>query len=148
MDQERSTALRITDFYPEVIVAHRGRPSLALSALAWVTWWLRRRVDVFEVLGEDQRGILQRGGIAPERIALKRDLPPVAITGREAPGEKPRALEGRLVLLYSGNFGVAHEVEAVIAGYRHHHTEGSGRVALWLNASGANADFLEERFAA
>ena len=43
-------------------------------------------------------------------------------------------------MLYSGNFGVAHDHETFLAGYRQHHCEGSGRVALWLNATGSRAD--------
>lgn len=136
---------RITDFYPEVIVAHRGKASFALSLLGRMTWWLRRRVNLFEVLGEDQRRILTAGNIASERIVIKRDLPPVAITGHETPCAKPAELAGHLVLLYSGNYGVAHDVDTVFEGYRRHHREGSGRFALWLNATGANADVIERR---
>src|SRR6516225_4053721 len=46
---------RITDFFPEVIAASLSKPSLFLSILQRVIWMLRRRVDSFQVLGEDQR---------------------------------------------------------------------------------------------
>ncbi len=134
---------RITDFYPEVIIADRGRPSAALSFLVRLTWWLRRRVDRFEVLGDDQRNLLTRAGISSDQIELKRDVSPVKIGDHELPCAKPVELAAYLVLLYSGNFGVAHEFETVLEGYRQHHREGSGRFALWLNASGVNADRLE-----
>ncbi|MDE2465392.1 MAG: hypothetical protein KGO02_17020, partial [Alphaproteobacteria bacterium] len=134
---------RITDFYPEVIAADRLRPSKVLNLLVALTWWLRRRVDRFEVLGEDQRRILLQGGIAAQRIFLKRDPSPVSVTGEETPAVKPEILAGRNVLLYSGNYGVAHEVDTVVQGYRLHHQQGSGRFILWLNATGANADRLE-----
>src|SRR5499425_3420649 len=66
---------RITDFYPEVLIAGLGgRPWLL--AIERLTWFLRRRVDAFEVLGEDQRAILIAGGIAPDRICLKGDVAP------------------------------------------------------------------------
>ena len=139
---------RITDFYPEVIAAARVRRSLLLAVLTSLTWWLRRRVDRFEVLGEDQRALLARGGIAGDRIVLKRDPSPVVVTGEETPAEKPLELRGHRVLLYSGNYGVAHEVETVVEGYRFHHCHGSGRFVLWLNATGANADRLEARLKA
>lgn len=139
---------RITDFYPEVIAAARERPSRLLAALTRLTWWLRRRVDRFEVLGEDQRALLIKGGIAAEKIELKRDPSPVVVTGEETPAPMPAALHGHRVLLYSGNYGVAHEVETVLEGYRRHHHEGSGRFMLWLNATGANADRLETRLKA
>ncbi len=134
---------RITDFYPEVIAAARERRSRLLAFLMRFTWWLRHRVDRFEVLGEDQRALLVRGGIAGDRIELKRDPSPVVVTGKETPAEPPAALLGHLVLLYSGNYGVAHEVETVLEGYRLHHRSGSGRFVLWLNATGGNADRLE-----
>jgi hypothetical protein len=133
---------RITDFYPEVIAAARARPSLLLAVLTRLTWWLRRRVDGFEVLGEDQRTLLLRGGIAADRIVLRRCPSPVVVTGTETPAPKPVALLGHRVLLYSGNYGVAHEAKTVLEGYRLHHRSGSGRFVLWLNATGANADWL------
>ncbi len=79
---------RITDFYPEVLIAELGGRAW-LRAIERVTWFLRRRVDAFEVLGEDQRMILIAGGIAPERISVKRDVSPVAIAGDEEPLAPP-----------------------------------------------------------
>src|SRR4051794_13376314 len=60
------------------------------------------------------------------------------------PLDRPAELDGYVVLLYSGNFGVAHDHETFVEGYRRHHREGSGRVALWLNATGSKADRVEE----
>ncbi|HEX4965333.1 MAG TPA: glycosyltransferase [Thermoanaerobaculia bacterium] len=133
---------RITDFHPECLMAERGRPSAALRLFYRWTVALRRRVDRFEVLGEDQRERLLAIGIRPERIVMKRDPSPVAIPPGTEPLEPPAELAGRAILLYSGNFGVAHDHETFLAGYRLHHREGSGRVALWLNATGARADRL------
>src|SRR5262245_66513888 len=98
---------RITDFYPETIIAHLGR-SPPLELLERFTWFLRKKVDLFEVLGEDQRALLLRGGISQERILIKRDTAPVTVTGRETPAPRPSVLRDRKVLLYSGNYGVAH----------------------------------------
>src|SRR5262249_5788662 len=136
---------RITDFYPEALIAHWGRRSPLLSLLERFTWFLRKRADLFEVLGEDQRKLLLRGGIPPERIVIKRDSAPVPITGREIPAPKPPTLRNRKVLLYSGNYGIAHEVETVAQGLARHHQVGTGKFGLWLNASGRNADILERR---
>lgn len=135
---------RITDFHPECLMAERGRPSAALRLFHRWTVTLRRRIDGFEVLGEDQRRRLLEIAIRPERIVLRRDASPVPIPAGTEPLPVPPELAGRTILLYSGNFGVAHDLETFVAGYRHHHREGSGRVALWLNATGARADRLEE----
>src|SRR4029078_11425916 len=69
---------RITDFYPEVIIAERGHPSLVLHLLQRLTWFMRRRVDAFEALGEDQRQLLIRGGIPASRRSIKRDRSPIS----------------------------------------------------------------------
>lgn len=135
---------RITDFHPECLMAEMDRVPAALRLFHRWTVALRRRVDRFEVLGEDQRQRLLEIGIRPERIVLKRDPSPVEIPPDTPPLDLPAELAGRAVLLYSGNFGVAHDHETFVAGYRRHHRQGSGRVALWLNATGARADRVEE----
>ena len=135
---------RITDFYPEVLIAELGRRPW-LSAIERLTWWLRRRVDAFEVLGEDQRALLIAGGIAPDQITLKRDISPVEIRGDEPPVALPPALKGMKILLYSGNYSVAHDIETVVAGLIRHHQGGAAAFGLWLNATGARADIVERR---
>jgi hypothetical protein len=128
---------RITDFYPEVISAAVGRRTILLACFERVTWAVRKRVDSFEILGEDQRQLLLAGGIAPHRITLKRDVPPISISDRDEPAPCPAELERCKVLLYSGNYGVAHEVDTVVDGLIRHHREGNGQFGLWLNASGS-----------
>jgi hypothetical protein len=140
----RRLTYRITDFHPECLIAELGRAPAALRLFHRLTVLLRRRVHRFEVLGEDQRRRLLEIGIPPERIVLKRDPSPVEIPAGTEPLDLPEELRGRKVLLYSGNFGVAHEHETFVEGYRRHHREGSGRVGLWLNATGARADRVEE----
>ncbi|HEX7182478.1 MAG TPA: hypothetical protein VF756_11590 [Thermoanaerobaculia bacterium] len=135
---------RITDFHPECLMAEMGRAPAALRLLHRWTVALRRRVDRFEVLGEDQRRRLLEIGIDPGRIFLKRDPSPVEIPPDIRPLDLPEELRGKRVLLYSGNFGVAHDHETFLAGYHRHHREGSGKVVLWLNATGAKADRVEE----
>ncbi len=138
---------RITDFHPECLIAARDRPSRALGLLLGLTNFWRRRVEGFEVLGEDQRRRLSETGIPSDRIALVRDGSPVSFTDDGPVEPLPAELAGKCVLLYSGNYGVAHEVETVARGYELHHRQGSGRVRLWLSATGAGADELAARFA-
>jgi hypothetical protein len=142
----RRLTYRITDFHPECLMAELGRvPAPApLRLFHRLTVALRRRVHRFEALGEDQRRRLLEMGIAPDRIVLKRDPSPVEIPAGTPPLDPPEELRGFRILLYSGNFGVAHDHETFLEGYRRHHREGSGRVALWLNATGAKADRVEE----
>ncbi|MCX7362576.1 MAG: hypothetical protein NTV97_12055 [Alphaproteobacteria bacterium] len=138
---------RITDFHPECLIAAQDRPSRPLQLLLALTNFWRRRVGGFEVLGEDQRIRLLDTGVERERIALVRDGSPVTFTEGQPAEPRPAALAGACVLLYSGNYGIAHEVETVAEGYRLHHREGTGRVRLWLSAAGGGAEELTRRFA-
>ncbi len=138
---------RITDFHPECLIAAQARPSWVLSMLLGLTNFWRRRIDRFEVLGLDQMKRLRETGVRADRISLVRDGSPVSFSGAVAE-PLPPSLQGFCVLLYSGNFGVAHDVETVAEGYRLHHREGTGRVRLWLSATGAGADDLAQRFSA
>jgi len=136
---------RITDFHPECLIAARDRPSRALSLLLSLTNFWRRRVDGFEVLGLDQRRRLQQAGFPEARMTLVRDVSPVEFSGQEHVEPLPEPLAGTVVLLYSGNYGVAHEVETVVEGYQRHHCQGSGRVHLWLSATGGGAEEVARR---
>lgn len=138
----RRLVYRITDFHPECAIAERGRAGPALTMLLALTRFWRRRVHAFEALGHDQKRHLVAMGIAEETIVLKRDPSPVEIKPDTPPLPRPAGGEGRVLLLYSGNWGVAHDVETFLAAYRHHHREGSGRVVLWLNAVGSKAEAL------
>ncbi len=144
----KNLTYRITDFHPECLMAELGRVPAPLAAFYRLTLALRQRVDRFEVLGEDQRRRLLEAGIAPERIHLRRDPSPVAIPAGTQPLPRPERLESGVCLLYSGNFGVAHDHATFVEGYRRHHREGSGRVRLWLNATGKKADQVEGEIAA
>ena len=140
---------RITDFHPECLIAAQDRPSRALGALQGLTNFWRRRVDRFEVLGEDQmRRLRDEAGISAQRIALVRDGSPVVFTEGEPTEPLPGELGDACVLLYSGNFGIAHEVETFVEGYRLHHQSGTGRVRLWLSATGVGAEEVVARLSA
>ena len=134
---------RITDFHPECLIAARGRPSWWLNSVYRLTLFWRRRVSAFEVLGEDQRARLIEIGIEGERIHLKRDRSPVVIDAATAPVDRPKLEPGKALLLYSGNWGVAHDYQTFLEAYRLHHSRGSGRVILWLNAVGAAVASIE-----
>jgi hypothetical protein len=137
---------RITDFHPECLIAARSRPSAVLNALLALTNFWRRRIDGFEALGEDQVRRLAATGVSTERISLVRDGSPVTFAAGGDGLVLPDDLRGECVLLYAGNYGIAHEVETVAQGYELHRRQGSGRVRLWLSATGAGADELAARF--
>jgi hypothetical protein len=114
-----------------------------LRAFHELTKALRVRADSIEVLGEDQRTRLIRDGVPPERITLRRSGSPVSFEGDVAPLERPAMAVGKVLLLYSGAVGHAHDFETFVQGYERHHRVGSARVVLWLNATGARADAFD-----
>ena len=139
----RKLVYRITDFHPECAIAERGRSSVLLRLIYTITIFWRRRVHEFEVLGYDQAERLREIGIPDHRIRLKRDPSPIAIAPDTPPLARPAEFEGKHLLLYSGNWGMAHDAQTFLDGYAEHHRRGDGRVVLWLNAVGAKADAVE-----
>ena len=123
-------------------VRHRRvQPSSLLAApcvLGNDLW--RRRVHEFEVLGHDQAQHLRDIGITDDRIRLKPDPSPVSITPDTQPLPRPPGFEGKHLLLYSGNWGIAHNVQTFLDGYAAHHRRGTGRVVLWLCRGQRRAD--------
>src|SRR5262249_26469897 len=62
---------RIMDFHPECLIAERGRRGFLLGVLLRLTYFWRRRIERFEVLGLDQAQRLREIGIPDERIEIK-----------------------------------------------------------------------------
>jgi hypothetical protein len=140
---------RITDFHPECLIAESGQRGLVLDLLLRVTHLWRRRVDEFEVLGFDQARRLRDNGIAEGKIRLKRDPSPVTFAGETTPLVLPKQLSGATgVILYSGNWGVAHDENTFIEGYAEYSRRSRNGLVLWLNAVGGKADRVEARLRA
>ncbi|QGZ93393.1 glycosyltransferase family protein [Terricaulis silvestris] len=124
---------RITDFYPETAIAS-GKAHW-LKPLARVFHALRRRADRIEALSDCQKVRLVESGVDLSRVAIVRDGSPVTFSSRTIPAERPFEAKD-IVLLYSGNLGVAHDWRTFAEAYRLHVHTGSNRVRLWLNATG------------
>lgn len=130
---------RITDFHPECLMAERTTHSSALRFLLRLTIFWRKRVDMFEALGNDQVRRLRSIGIQGVRIVLKRDPSPVCFDDSVRPLEIPLTLQGRRTILYSGNWGVAHDHETFVEGFKQYSSKHPTTLGLWLNATGAKA---------
>jgi hypothetical protein len=134
---------RITDFHPECLIAERGS-GLVLRLLLLLTRFWRRRVDDFEVLGLDQVRRLAESGIAQDRMHLKRDPSPVTFQPGLVPLRLPHELHGGAgVILYSGNWGVAHDDNTFIEAYSRYSRQSSLGLRFWLNATGTKSDRVE-----
>src|SRR5205823_1677003 len=126
---------RITDFHPECLIAERGQAGFLLNALLRLTQFWRRRVDMFEVLGLDQARRLADGGIPEARIRLKRDPSPVVFSPGLRPLPLPDGLrDGSGVILYSGNWGIAHDEDTFIEAYSEYIRQSQHGLRFWLNA--------------
>jgi hypothetical protein len=135
---------RITDFHPECLIAERGQAGFLVNVLLRLTQFWRRRVDMFEVLGLDQARRLAGIGIPKERIRLKRYPSPVVFSPGLLPLPLPDALRnGSGVILYSGNWGVAHDEDTFIEAYSEYFRQSRHGLGFWLNAVGAKADRVE-----
>jgi hypothetical protein len=135
---------RITDFHPECLIAERGKSGLVLGLLLRLTRFWRRRIAEFEVLGADQARRLADSGIAVERMRMKRDPSPVAFAPAVVALPLPNELRGGSgVILYSGNWGVAHDDGTFIEGYAKYFARSKLGLRFWLNATGAKADRVE-----
>lgn len=144
----RRLIYRIMDFHPECLIAERGKSGLLLQALLWLTHFWRHRIDAFEVLGQDQAQRLREIGIADSRIEIKPNPSPVAFPPGLAPLPLPKELQGGGVILYSGNWGVAHDEGTFIEAYARYVASSSNPLRLWINATGAKADRVEHELRA
>ena len=111
---------RITDFHPECLIAAQDRPSRALGVLLGPDQLLApSRRSVSRCWGKTRcAACATRPAYLRERIALVRDGSPVVFTEGEPTEPLPGELGDACVLLYSGNYGIAHEVETFVEGYR------------------------------
>jgi len=135
---------RITDFHPECIIAERGQAGFLVNVLLRLTQFWRRQIDTFEVLGLDQARRLVESGIPAGRIELKRDPSPVVFSPQLRPLQLSDSLrDGTGVILYSGNWGVAHDEDTFIEAYSEYFRQSPRGLKFWLNAVGAKADRVE-----
>jgi glycosyltransferase involved in cell wall biosynthesis len=130
------TRYRITDFHPECLIAARRQTGWWLRLLSAATNARRRQVDVIEVLGNDQGRRLVASGVSPERVELRRDPSPISIDPDTPPARTPPGLAGLKTVLYSGNWGEAHDHETFMEGFLLFTQLLPGKAGLWLNATG------------
>ena len=135
----RRTRYRITDFHPECLIAEYERVPTSLRLLHRLTLFWRRRVSTIEVLGEDQRRICIAQGIEARRIELVRDPSPIRFSGCETQSKPPETLVGRKIVLYSGNWGIAHDLDTFVAAASAFEARHPGCLGVWLNATGSRA---------
>lgn len=110
----------VHDIYPDVAVrlGYMGEGSLVARVWKWLNRRAYGRASAMIVLGEQMRRVIENSSA---------QLPPVHVIHNWADGSQIRpvakklnpfvkrhGLEGKLVVLYSGNLGQAHELETLV----------------------------------
>jgi glycosyltransferase involved in cell wall biosynthesis len=98
------------DVYPDVVVATGGLSSgsVATQFLQWIFTWSRCRADGVIVLGQCMKDRLITAGVPPEQIHIAQNWAGGYAIDRFLFPKMPP-----LRILYSGNLGMAHEVETI-----------------------------------
>lgn len=108
------------DVYPElgVLLGALAPDGMMTRLLSAASSWSLKRCDAVVALGEHMAARLVKKGIQPERVVV---LPPwenpaeiMPLGGTENPFRRSQGLDGKFVVLYSGNLGAAHDVETVL----------------------------------
>ncbi len=138
----------IHDLYPDIAVAlgvlsPRG---WATRLLNWISLAAMKRVARFVVLGRFAKELLESKGIPSEKIAvLENWADPTQIRPIEPAKNWFRAkneLDGKFVVLYSGNMGLAHEFSTILEAARA--LSGDPGIAFLFVGQGARRPEVEE----
>lgn len=116
------------DIYPEVLLAHAmlDRRTARARTLAAVFAWAYRRATAVVSLGPRMTTRLLDKGVSSDRIW---EISNWATGGTSIVRKSENALlhewqlQDKFVLLYSGNFGVAHDCETLLRGFARAHAE-------------------------
>jgi glycosyltransferase involved in cell wall biosynthesis len=137
----------LQDVFPDIAIRagmlHEGPVGRILSRLA--RWSLDRMSQVV-VIGRCMEDHLSRSGVSRNRIAV---IPNWAdgsqiksIRRKDNEFIKAHGLEDRFVVMYSGNFGIAHEIETILSLI--HNTRDLPRLSFCFIGEGAHKQKLIE----
>jgi glycosyltransferase involved in cell wall biosynthesis len=108
----------LQDLFPEVaLILGKLRPGMTANVLRWMTQVGLRNADRVVVLGDDMKGRVVARGIDGGRIAIVpnwADTLAVQPSKGESPLRKEWGLEGRFVVMYSGNLGLSQSLDHVL----------------------------------
>jgi colanic acid biosynthesis glycosyl transferase WcaI len=118
----RPSIIIAMDLYPEVLVAHGSisKDALITRILNGLFRWAYRTASRVVALGPVMRERLITKGVDATKIVAIANWSTGSegiVRGRENRLATEWGLEGKFVVLYSGNLGVAHEFETFLRGY-------------------------------
>lgn len=111
----------LMDIYPDILiragVVREG--SVAVRILRWIARASLRGADTVVVLGEDMRKVAIRSGASPEKVVTIRNWADPerihSVPHRENRFRREWGLDGKFVVEYSGNLGVSHSFDDLLA---------------------------------
>ncbi len=127
------------DVFPDVLATTGvlSRQSLIYKTLEQIQGWARRRSDGIIALGPCMRERLVNAGTPPELVKTAENWADSRTISPKRPVESER-----LTVLYSGNFGLAHDVKSLLGALRFF--KGDGRFWFHFTGSGSNRDYLRQ----
>ncbi|MFO0944591.1 MAG: glycosyltransferase family 4 protein [Planctomycetota bacterium] len=139
----------LQDIYPDVAIALGKLPDAAwtrmLRKLFLATY---RRADRIVVLSDDMRELLLDGGIEPAkvtRIPNWADTSKIYPVKEDNPFRKAQGLEGKFVVMYSGNMGLSQRLENLLEAAKD--LKSREGICFLLVGDGASRAGLEKRAA-
>lgn len=139
----------LQDIYPDVAVALGKLPDAAWTRLLrGIFLATYRRADRIVVLSDDMRDLLLEGGLDPARVVR---IPNWADTAKVYPVKENnpfrecQGLDGKFVVMYSGNMGLSQRLENLLEAARE--LQSHREVIFLLVGDGASRAGLEKRAA-
>lgn len=139
----------LMDVYPDVLVAYGAmrERSLLHRVLEAISRWCLRRADRVVVLGRDMRELVIAKGVLPDRvehISVWADETKIAPIDPVVSRYRSQwASAGACVVMYSGNFGLAHDVHTIAGAIER--LAGRDDIQFVFVGSGKQMDVLRQK---
>jgi colanic acid biosynthesis glycosyl transferase WcaI len=111
----------IQDVWPDVLIADGRLPAggRAARTLTWLSRLIWRRADAVVVIGRCMAELVTAGGVDPARVHMIPNWAHSSVTDAVAVADneirRELGIEDRFVVLYSGNLGVSHSFDEILA---------------------------------
>jgi glycosyltransferase involved in cell wall biosynthesis len=107
------------DLYPEIAEALDviGKNGVLAGTMRRLSTWALKRHDRIAAVGRCMKERITDRGIDPEKISVIPNWPPSSVSPTphaDNPFRADHALDGRFVVMYSGNLGLAHPFDGIL----------------------------------
>lgn len=118
--RKRKYVVLIHDVYPDVAIklGYMSEKGVITRIWRWLNKHSYKRARAIVVLGEEMRRIIQQAGADPSKIHVIHSWADGSLLYPQKKDKNPfvkqHGLEGKIVVLYSGNLGQAHDLESLV----------------------------------